>query len=76
MLDDFWVSLSVRDKKHPENFIKREVTIDTVMGVLNRLIGDQRKLYQAREDDSYFFKNIDTPNHPLVKFDDLIPKKS
>lgn len=52
----------------PENFIKREVTIDTVMGVLNRLIGDQRKLWQAREDDDYYFKDIE----PLISFDDNI----
>ena len=58
-----------------ENFIKREVTLDTVMGVLNRIIGDQRKLYQAREDINYFFKDIDVPNHPLIKFDDLDHKR-
>ncbi|MDQ6991107.1 MAG: type I-Fv CRISPR-associated protein Cas5fv [Mariprofundaceae bacterium] len=27
------------------------------MGILNRLIGDQRKLYQARNDEAYFFKD-------------------
>lgn len=52
----------------PENFIKRDVTIDTVMGVLNRLIGDQRKLWQAREDEEYYFKDIE----PLVSFEDNI----
>jgi len=52
----------------PENYIKREVTIDTVMGVLNRLIGEPRKLWQAREDENYFFKNIE----PLVTFHDDI----
>ncbi len=49
-----------------ENYINREVTIDTVMGILNRLIGDQRKLYQARNDENYFFKSIE----PLVSFKD------
>lgn len=29
------------------------------MGILNRLIGDQRKLYQSRQDDCYFFKAIE-----------------
>ena len=52
--------------KKTENFIPREVTIDTVMGVLNRLIGDQRKLYQARNNDAYFFKDIEA----LVKYED------
>ena len=50
----------------PENFIEREVTIDTVMGVLNRLIGESRKLWQAREDENYYFKDIE----PLVEFKD------
>lgn len=48
------------------NFINREVTIDTVMGLLNRLIGDQRKLYQSRSDTSYFFKNTES----LVQWED------
>ena len=38
------------------------------MGVLNRLIGDQRKLYQAREQPAYFFKDIE----PLVRFEDKV----
>ena len=52
----------------PENFIEREVTIDTVMGVLNRLIGESRKLWKAREDENYYFKDIE----PLVTFNDDI----
>lgn len=42
-----------------ENFIQRKVTLDTVMGILNRLIGDQRKLYQARQTENYFFKDLE-----------------
>lgn len=42
-----------------KNFVKREITIDTVMGVLSRLIGDQRKLYQARLSDNYYFSEIE-----------------
>lgn len=44
------------------NFIVRSVTLDTVMGLLNRLIGDQRKLYQAREKRNgtpYYFADIE-----------------
>lgn len=41
------------------NFIKREVTHDTVMGILNRLIGDQRKLYQSRNCSNYFFSGLE-----------------
>ncbi len=42
-----------------ENFIQRKVTLDTVMGILNRLIGEQRKLYQARQTENYFFKDLE-----------------
>jgi len=45
--------------KKKENFIERTVTLNTVMGLLNRLIGDQRKLYQARKEDSYYFEKIE-----------------
>ena len=45
--------------KDKNNYIKREVTLDTVMGILNRLIGEQRKLYQARQDEFYYFKKIE-----------------
>ena len=51
---------SMTSLKKPENFIKRDITIDTVMGVLNRLIGDQRKLYQSRSGDNYFFEEIES----------------
>ncbi|MEI6894441.1 MAG: type I-Fv CRISPR-associated protein Cas5fv [Colwellia sp.] len=57
---------SMTSLQKPENFIKREITIDTVMGVLNRLIGDQRKLYQSRADDNYFFVELE----PLVSLSD------
>lgn len=52
---------SMTNLKKEENFIKREVTLDTVMGVLNRLIGDQKKLYQARSEKygPYYFKDIE-----------------
>ena len=41
------------------NFIERGITKDTVMGVLNRLIGDQRKLYQARQDPNYWLADVE-----------------
>ena len=36
----------------------KPITYNTVLGVLSRLIGDQRKLFQAKEDDSFYFKNM------------------
>lgn len=57
---------SMTSLKKSENYIQREVTLGTVMGVLNRLIGDQRKLYQSRLCDRYYFKEIE----PLVNFSD------
>lgn len=50
---------SMTNLKKQGNFIKREVTKDTVMGLLNRLIGDQRKLYQSRNDANYYFSNLE-----------------
>ena len=50
---------SMTNLKKEGNFKVRDVTIDTVMGILNRLIGDQRKLYQARGDEKYFFGGIE-----------------
>lgn len=56
-------------KSKPEYFIKREISKNTVMGIMNRLIGDQRKLYQARQDGKYFFRqfeeNISFEDSPL-----------
>ena len=57
---------SMTSLKQAENFIQREITLDTVMGILNRLIGDQRKLYQARNQPAYYFSDIE----PLVSFED------
>ena len=37
---------------------------NTVMGILCRLVGDQRKLYQAKNSDNYYFADIE----PQVSF--------
>lgn len=57
---------SMTNLKQAENFIQRDITLDTVMGILNRLIGDQRKLYQSRNQLPYYFSDIE----PLVRFED------
>ncbi len=63
---------SMTSLRKSENFKKHELTHDTVMGVLNRLIGDQRKLYQARSDESnYFFKDLESS----ISFDDIKRKQ-
>jgi hypothetical protein len=51
---------SMTSLKEEGNFIQRTVKLDTVMGVLNRLIGDQRKLYQAKEKHGYYFAEIES----------------
>lgn len=56
--------------KNEDAFICRDISIDTVMGVLNRLIGDQRKLYQSRSEGDYFFRELEEKG--LVSFDDKI----
>lgn len=63
---------SMTNLKKAENFIERKVELNTVMGILNRLIGDQRKLYQARASDNYFFKDIES----LIIFDDVGSKQT
>lgn len=57
---------SMTSLKNAENFIQRDITLDTVMGILNRLIGDQRKLYQARSQANYYFSDIE----PVIRFED------
>lgn len=61
---------SMTSLKKPENFMKRDVGHDTVMGLLNRMIGDQRKLYQARECEKYYFKDIDCIDGEIITFQD------
>lgn len=60
---EFLGSMTALGKKDAQgdyaNFIKREISDDTVMGVLNRLIGDQRKLYQSRQSADYFFAELE-----------------
>jgi hypothetical protein len=51
---------SMLELKKEGNYIERHISKDTVMGILNRLIGDQRKLYQSRTSDSYYFKDIES----------------
>lgn len=36
-----------------------QITMSTVLGVLYRLIGDQRKLYQIKESDNSYFSNYE-----------------
>ncbi|MFT2111285.1 type I-Fv CRISPR-associated protein Cas5fv [Marinomonas sp. 2405UD68-3] len=57
---------SMTSLKNVDNYKPRKVEHNTVMGILNRLIGDQRKLYQSRNSDAYYFKELE----PLVSFED------
>ena len=54
---------SMTNLKKEGNFKLRDITLDTIMGLLNRLIGDQRKLYQARSkmyESKYYFEDIES----------------
>jgi len=64
---------SITALKKSENYITRDVTHNTVMGILNRLIGEQRKLYQARKDDKYIFQDIESY---VTFYDDVKVKNS
>ncbi|MEP1383457.1 MAG: type I-Fv CRISPR-associated protein Cas5fv [Paraglaciecola sp.] len=35
------------------------ISLSTILGVLSRLIGDQRKLYQSRKSDNYYFSDLE-----------------
>ena len=63
---------SITALKKSENYITRDVTHNTVIGILNRLIGEQRKLYQARDDKEYYFKTMEY----LVSFKDNVKVKN
>lgn len=56
---NFIGSIKTLNDKTRNNYITRTITKDTIMGILNRLIGDQRKLYQARLCDNYYFADIE-----------------
>lgn len=52
---------SMTELKKETNYKPREITLDTVLGVLNRLIGDQRKLYQSQQElggKRHYFSDI------------------
>lgn len=60
-------ALKIKDTQGKySNFIRRNISHDTVMGVLNRLIGDQRKLYQSRKCPKYFFADLE----PYITYTD------
>ena len=61
-------SSSLNDREKPDSFKETGISKQTILGILSRLIGDQRKLYQSQSSDSYYFKDfedyisfIDTP---------------
>lgn len=61
---------SMTTLKKAGNYKKCNVSKDTVMGVLNRLIGEQRKLYQARQDKAYYFSEIEK----VLQDEDIVDK--
>lgn len=63
---------SMTTLKQAGNYKKRDVSKDTVMGILNRLIGEQRKLYQARQDKEYYFSEIEKN----LKDEDIVDKST
>lgn len=46
-------------KQLEKNFHRKDISHNTIVGILNRLIGEQLKLYKARQRDNYFFKDIE-----------------
>ncbi|MCU4581342.1 hypothetical protein KTJ32_10135 [Acinetobacter gyllenbergii] len=56
---NFIGSMTALGDKRVNNYIARTITKNTVMGVLNRLIGEQRKLYDVRNSSDYYFKDVE-----------------
>lgn len=56
---NFIGSMTALGDKKVDNYKYRAITKNTVMGVLNRLIGEQRKLYDVRNSSNYYFKEIE-----------------
>ncbi len=50
---------SMTELEKEQNYQQRDITKNTVMGILSRLIGDQRKLYQARNSSDYYFADLE-----------------
>lgn len=50
---------SMTELKKPGNYHQRSVSKNTVLGILSRLIGDQRKLYQAKQSDHFYFSGME-----------------
>ena len=47
----------------------KNISKTTILGVLSRLVGDQRKLYDARNSEDYYFKDIeDLILEPVVTY--------
>ena len=56
---NFIGSMTALGDRKVDNYKARTITKNTVMGVLNRLIGEQRKLYDVRNSSDYYFKDIE-----------------
>ena len=56
---NFIGSMTALGDRKVDNYKARTITKNTVMGVLNRLIGEQRKLYDVRSSSDYYFKDIE-----------------
>lgn len=54
-----FIATSKELAKSAKNFKSKEITHDTVMGVLNRLIGEQKKLYNARKRYNYYYSDFE-----------------
>jgi hypothetical protein len=52
-------SSSLNDRARADSFKEAKPSMQTILGILSRLIGDQRKLYQSQSSSSYYFKNFE-----------------
>ena len=61
-------NITISKKANPRKFVATSstrgetatpISDSTVLGILSRLIGDQRKLYQSRHSENYYFSDIE-----------------
>lgn len=63
---------SFTELKKKGNYIAKDITKDTIMGVLNRLVGEQDKLYKIRQREDYYLRDIDE----LLTEEDIVVEKT
>lgn len=55
-----------------KSYLFKDITLNTIMGVMNRLVGEQDKLYKIRQREDYYLRDIDE----LLTEEDIVVEKT